>query len=78
MGHYIKAQSIKSHYNFDPNCSFCHGDENYKDKHGLPCYCGLENMTFDEPEDVLMIIETEPLPDGGMRIHMEDVKQEKN
>lgn len=78
MGGYIKAKSIKCHYNFDPNCAFCHGDKNYRDKDGLPCYCGLENMTFDEPEDVLMAIEAEPLFDGGMRVHMKEVRQEEN
>ena len=78
MGHYIKAQSIKCHYNFNPDCPACHGDENYKDEDGLPCRCGLDSMTFDEPTDVLMAIEAEPLPDGGMRIHMKDIKPDKN
>lgn len=78
MGHYIKAQSIKCHYNFDPNCPMCHGTGHCNDKFGLPCECGLENMTFGKPKDVLMIIEAEPLPDGGMLINMKDVEQEDN
>lgn len=73
MGHYIKTQSTKCHYHFDPNCPICHGDENYRDRVGLPCSCGLKRMTFDEPEDVLMKVEAEPLPDGGVRVHMEEV-----
>lgn len=78
MGHYVKAERIKCHYNFDPNCPMCHGDENYRDKYDLPCRCGLENMTFDKPEDVLMMVEAEPMPDGGMSIRMEEVEQEEN
>lgn len=78
MGGYIKAQSIKCHYHFNPNCPMCHGDENYRNKDGLPCECGLENITFDEPVDVLMAVEAEPLPDGGMRIHMAEVNSGEN
>jgi len=78
MGHYIKAQSIKCHCHFDPNCPTCHGDENYRNEFGLPCICGVKGMTFDEPADVLIAVEAEPLPDGGMRIHMEEAKQGKN
>ena len=74
MGHYIKTQSITCHYCFNPNCPACHGDKNYRDRFGLPCHCGLENMTFDKPIDVLMAIETEPMPDGGLRVYMEEVK----
>lgn len=78
MGGYIKTQSIQCHYHFDPNCPFCHNDENYRDKNGLPCECGLEHMTFDKPVDVLMAIEAEPLSGGGMRIRMKEVKQGEN
>lgn len=78
MGHYIKAQSIHCHYHFDPNCPFCHGDESWRDGFGLPCECGLKRMTFDEPKDVLMKVEVERLPDGGARVHMEDVETEEN
>lgn len=70
---YITAQRIRSHYHFDPNCPVCHGSEQYRDEFGLPCECGLKNATFDEPEDVLMAVEVEPLPDGGVRVHMQDV-----
>jgi len=74
MGHYVKAQSIQCHYHFDPNCPICHGDENYRDESDLPCRCGLDGITFDKPKDVLMKVEVEPLPDGGVRVHMEDVE----
>lgn len=75
---YVKAQSIKCHYHFDPDCPMCHGNPDYRNEHGLPCECGLENMTFDEPEEVLMEVASEPLPDGGMRVHMREVKPEEN
>lgn len=79
MGHYIKAQRIQCHYNFDPDCPRCHGTgKDPYDEHGLPCRCGLDNMTFDEPKDALLAVEAEPLPDGGMRVHMKDIKQGEN
>ena len=78
MGHYIKATSIKCHYNFDPDCPMCHGSGDCNDRWKLPCECGLENMTFDKPTDVLMVVEIEPLPDGGAVVHMKDVEQGKN
>jgi len=78
MGHYIKARSIRCHYNFDPNCSQCHGNKDWRDKFGLPCQCGLENMTFEELPDELLAVEVNPLPDGGAQVHMKVVKPETN
>ncbi|GAH03184.1 unnamed protein product [marine sediment metagenome] len=78
MGHYIKAQTTTCHYHFDPNCPICHGNENWRDRFGLPCRCGLERMTFERTEDTLMKVEVEPLPDGGVRVHMQDVEVGEN
>lgn len=76
---YIKAERVQCHYHFDLDCPRCHGSgKDPNDKFGLPCHCGLERMTFDPPKEVLVEVSSEPLPDGGLRIHMRDVEPEKN
>lgn len=84
MAHYVKTQSIQCHYGeAKPDCSICQGtgwmyplenEPGFK----LPCECRLEGMIFDKPVDELMLVEVEPLPDGGARVHMEDVPIDTN
>lgn len=84
MAHYVKTEKIQCHYG-EPksDCPICNGsgweyplenDPEFK----LPCRCRLEGMTFDEPVEELMLVEVEPLPDGGARVHIEDVPLDSN
>lgn len=84
MAHYVKTQKIQCHYGEPkPDCPICHGSGwehplKNEPEFKLPCHCRLEGMTFDEPVDELMLVEVEPLPDGGARVHMEDVSLDSN